>query len=309
MLKDFNNPKSFYLSEDENQKVFTNNIIPKYIKEYDFKSSNNPIVFLTGGLPGAGKSALVNIFRKKLNNDKTFVANSDEMRPFHPKYEEAMEKFGSEAGAAVHHDATIFSEKLINYAIEKKTNFIIDGTLKDPKKANTLINTLHNNGYNINITMIAVNKYESLHGIFNRYAEQYLNNPATARFVNPKFIEIGKQQILKSVEVISSKNINRFTIIDRDRNILYDSNIHKDKSPVAIMKDSTNLKNWNQDKRDKLLNNFEKVIQKLKDYKAPQNIIDMAKDIQKDLILEIKNIKSKKSSLFPLRGSKKGLER
>ena len=35
----------------------------------------------------------------------------------------------------------------------------------------------------------------------------------------------------------------------------------------------------------------------------------MAEDIQKDLILEIKNIKSKKSSLFPLRGSKKGLER
>ena len=261
MPKDSNNPKSFYLSEDENQKVFTNNIIPKYIKNYDFKSSNNPTVFLTGGLPGAGKSALVNMFKNKLNNDKTYVANSDEMRPFHPRYEEAMEKFGSEAGAAVHHDATIFSEKLINYAIEKKTDFIIDGTLKDPSKASSLIDSLLDNGYSVNITMIAVNKYESLHGIFNRYTEQYLRNPKTARFVNPKFIEIGKKQILESVEVISSKNINKFTIIDRDHNILYDSNINKDKSPVDIMKDSTNLKNWNQEKRDKLLNNFEKVIQ------------------------------------------------
>jgi len=35
------------------------------------------------------------------------------MRPYHPKFKEAVEIFGSDAGAAVHHDATIFSEKQI----------------------------------------------------------------------------------------------------------------------------------------------------------------------------------------------------
>ena len=58
MPKDSNNPKSFYLSEDENQKVFVNKIIPKKTKKYNFNQSENPTVFLTGGLPGDSKSCI-----------------------------------------------------------------------------------------------------------------------------------------------------------------------------------------------------------------------------------------------------------
>jgi len=69
--------------------------------------------------------------------------------------------------------------------------------------------------------MIEVNEYKSLHGVFNRYAKQFEDNPKTARFVNPRFISIGKEDILKSIDVIKKQKIDEFKIINRDHTVLY----------------------------------------------------------------------------------------
>jgi len=238
MNPDLNNPKSFYLTEEENEKIFKTKIISTLKKDFDLSESINPTVYLTAGLPGAGKSSLVESMIKETKNDKTFIANSDEMRPYHPNFDKAVKMFGSEAGAAVHKDASIFSEKSIKYAIEQKATFIIDGTMRDPKKAEELISSLQNNNYTIKITMIAVNEYESLHGVFNRYATQYEVNPATARFVDPKYIEEGKLTILESAKMIHNKNIDEFIVVDRNHTVLYNSKINHTQTPSTIIKNS-----------------------------------------------------------------------
>ena len=165
MNLDINNPRSFYLSKEENQRVFKQEIVPVLKKDFDLSKSKNPTVYLTAGLPGAGKSTLAVYMLEETKNSQTFIANSDEMRPFHPYFKEAVEMFGSDAGFAVHRDASIFSEKSIAYAQEQKANFIVDGTMRDSKKAKELILSLKANNYTIKVTAIAVNKYESLHGI------------------------------------------------------------------------------------------------------------------------------------------------
>ena len=291
---DTNNPKSFHLSNEENQKVFKEEVIPNIVQLYDFTSSNSPTVSLTGGLPGAGKSALVNEMLKENPKRDTFIANSDELRPFHPQFKEAVELFGVKAGMAVHNDATIFSEKLIDYAQDKKVNFIIDSTLKDPEKTEKLIDSLQNNNYNVKVTMIAVNEFESIHGIFNRYAEQYKDNPKTARFVNPKFIAIGKENIPKSAEVIEKKNIQEFKIIDRDHKLLYNSQENPKISAKATIQEKTDLKNWDKSKIDKLVENWNRVVAKLENIKAPQTIQESAKNIKKDLINQLKSLQKNK---------------
>jgi len=290
MKIDPNNPRSFYLSKEENQKVFNKIIIPSVNKDFDFSFNETPTVYLTAGLPGAGKSSLVVKMLEESENNKTFIANSDEMRPYHPKFKEAVEIFGSNAGAAIHKDATIFSEKLIKYAQKKQANFIIDGTLKDPKKAEELITSLQNHKYNIKVTMIAVNEYESLQGVYNRYAKQYEDNPTTARFVDPKFIMIGKPAIIESAEILHKKNINEFKIVDRNHKLLYNSKIDKNQLPSEIIKISTDLKNWNQEKINQIKKDWDKLIVTLKEVKVPITIVQSAKEIQKNMNNEIKEL-------------------
>ena len=280
MKLDPNNPRSFYMTEEENQEVFKKEVLPKLKKRFDLTKSNNPIVYLTAGLPGAGKSFLVESMIEETKNGKTFIANSDEMRPYHPKYDVAIEMFGSEAGAAVHKDASIFSEKSIQYAIEQKATFIIDGTMRDPKKAEELISSLQSNNYTIKVTLIAVNEYESLHGVFNRYATQYEFNPATARFVNPKYIEEGKLTILESAKMIHNKNIDEFKVVDRDHTVLYNSKIDYTQTPSTIIKNSIDIKNWKETKIDQLKENWNQVIVSLEKAKVPNNVLEKAKIIK-----------------------------
>ena len=270
-----NDLSTFYLFKEENQRVFEKEIIPRFIKRFDFTSSKNPTVYLTAGLPGAGKSALVEEMINESKNSKIFIANSDEMRPYHPKYHEAVEKFGSSAGVAIHKDATIFSNKLIEYAIKCKTDFIIDSTLKDPKKAEELISALQDSKYFIKVTMIAVNEYESLHGIYNRFAHQYKANPATARFIDAKLIIKGKEAIAQSIKMLHRKNIDELKIIDRDHNLLYDSKVDK-KAPYTIIESATSLQNFSKEKLSNLIDIWDKLIKKLKTIQAPTEVLKSA---------------------------------
>jgi len=293
MKIDPNNPHSFYLTEEENQKIFEFKIIPTLEKDFDLPKSKHPTVYLTAGLPGAGKSSLINKMKNEIGNDRVFVANSDEMRRYHPKYKEALLLYGSNAGQAIYKDSSIFSEKSIQYAIDKKVDFIIDGTMKEPDKAEKLLSFFQKQNYSIKVTMIAVNEYESLQGIFNRYAEQYKVNPITARFVDPKFVKPGMLGILDSAKIIDEKNIDEFKIIDRDHTVIFDSKIDN-KSPVEIIKTATDIQNWSKPKIDKMQNIWQETIYKLQEVKTLDEIISMAKSINNEMDKTLKLINNTK---------------
>ena len=289
-----NNPKSFYLSDEENEKVFEKKVLVKANRHYDFTPQSNPKVFLSGGLPGAGKTNLIDKEKKMMekdNHSKLFIANSDEMRPYHPRYAEALKLFGTEAGSAVHHDATIFSDKLIDYALNEKADFIIDSTLKNPKKTEEILSKLQNANYRIKVSMLTVNEYESMQGILNRYAEQYRDNPTTARFVDQRFIKIGKEDMLLSAEVIDKKCIHEFKLLDREHNILYDSTKDFNRSAKEVMYESTQLKNFSSERREKLIQSWEQLIEKLKEYSVPLHIQDKAETIHNELKVELLHAK------------------
>lgn len=290
--KDTIDPKSFYLSKLENQKIFEEEVLLEAKEDYDFSSRTNPIVFLSAGLPGAGKTNLINEEKLMMQGDsnlEVFIANSDEMRPYHPRYKEAVKLFGAEAGSAIHHDAVIFSDKLIDHALKERADFIIDSTLRDPKKTEEMISKLQAENYNVKVSMLAVNEYESMQGILNRYAEQYRDNPVTARFVDQRFIKVGKEAMPISAEVIDSKNIKQFKILDREHNLLYDSTKDFDKSAKDVIIESTKLSNFSSDKIDRLSSSWDEVINKLREYDVPLDIQSKATVIHDELKNELIN--------------------
>jgi len=290
--KDTINPKSFYLSELENKTIFEEEVLLEAKEDYNFSYQNNPTVFLSAGLPGAGKTNLINEEKLVMQGDsnlEVFIANSDEMRPYHPRYKEAVQLFGAEAGSAIHHDAVIFSDKLIDYALEERADFIIDSTLRDPKKTEEMISKLQAENYNVKVSMLAVNEYESMQGILNRYAEQYRDNPITARFVDQRFIKVGKEAMPISAEVIDGKNIKQFKILDREHNLLYDSTKDFDKSAKDVMIESTKLSNFSSEKIDRLTSSWDEVINKLREYDVPLDIQNKANVIHDELKSELIN--------------------
>jgi len=284
-MKDKNNPHYFYLSEEENEKIFQEKILPKLISKYDFSPKREPIAYLTGGIPGSGKSTLIKQIVSQ-SNKKMFISNSDNLRKFHPNFQEIQEIFGTNSNEALLYDTRKFAVKAIDYAIDKKADFVLDSTLSDPNKTKDIIEKLKKNNYRINVIILAVNIYESLHGIYNRYAEQYSKKPETARFVPPDSLSEWKQGVLNSAEVANQTSVN-LIIIDREYKVVFNSIKDINKSPKESFEKSIDLNNWSSNRIQNLLKNWDELYDKLKDSNVPQKIIKSAETIRVSLYNEI----------------------
>jgi len=109
--------------------------------------------------------------------------------------------------------------------------------------------------------MSTIKEYESIYEMFNQYAKGFQENPKTTKQIDPKFIRAKKENIKKDIEV--EKNIN---------------------------KEQGDLK----PKIDKLIDNWNKIISKLENIKAPNQIQESAKSVKKDLIDHLKSLQKPK---------------
>ena len=99
--------------------------------------------------------------------------------------------------------------------------------------------------------MSAIKDYESIYEIFNQYAKEFQENPKTTKQIDPKFINVEKE------------------------------NVKTEQSDL-------------NHKIDKLIDNWNKLISKLENIKAPNQIQESAKSIKKDLINHLKSIEKPK---------------
>jgi len=109
--------------------------------------------------------------------------------------------------------------------------------------------------------MSTIKEYESIYEMFNQYAKGFQENPKTTKQIDTKFIRAKKENIKKDIEV--EKNIN---------------------------KEQGDLK----PKIDKLIDNWNKIISKLENIKAPNQIQESAKSVKKDLIDHLKSLQKPK---------------
>jgi len=287
-----NNPSDYQLSESMNSSYFKNHILKKLEQRFDMKSSNKPTAYFTAGLPGAGKSKVLNQWEQEKKD--ILVIDVDEFRKEHPFNTKILERFGTKASEVTQKDASKWAMLTRNEALQHKIDYILDSTMRNPKSAEFEIKKAQDQGYNIEVKMLAVNEFESLEGVFNRYALQYEHNSKEARFVDPSFIKESKESILESIDTIDKLNVNKFTIVNRDMDILYDQSKNYQQSPKKIIQEKTDLKNWDKSKIDKLVENWNRVVAKLENIKAPQTIQESAKNIKKDLIDQLKSLQKNK---------------
>jgi len=285
----------YILSPEQNRQRFEEKILPELKKSYDFTSQENPTLHFTGGLPGAGKGDIVKDIKAHYDTPKILIADPDEFRKYHPKIEEIQEKFGPDASIITHPDASMFAKHTMNEALDNKINIIKDGTLNNAQNLEKLVTTAKAKGFEQEITIKAVNEYESLEGAFSRYARQYADEEQRhkARFVPPAYIKESKIKIEETAESIKDLDVKEFKIISRDGDIIYDQAIHHNASAKTMMQEATNLKNYPQEKIEALRENWDTTINRLKEIEAPQQVQESAKEIRHELATELHPIKAR----------------
>jgi len=93
-------------------------------------SSQKPIAIILGGQPACGKSTLINVAKKDHPNLDFLTVNGDLYRQFHPNKELIKDPIKYPIETQIF--SSVFTEKLIEEAIKRKCNIIIEGTMRNP---------------------------------------------------------------------------------------------------------------------------------------------------------------------------------
>ncbi len=105
----------------------------------------NPIVYMNGGGPASGKSAVTEGIAKR--PDKIFNIDSDEIKKELPEYNKMLEKKDFGAANFVHEESSMISMDALKYGIDKKYDVLLDGTGDGTYESlQTKINFMKSNG-------------------------------------------------------------------------------------------------------------------------------------------------------------------
>lgn len=209
--------QEYRLSEAENEKIFQNDV-KQYLlatASLGLSRSEEPTMVIVGGQPGAGKSRSIDSVRLDLERSGGVMEiAADDLRKFHPKNDELMQKDDRTAADFTHADASAWAEKAERFAREQKFNVLIEGTLKTPENAAAKLAEYREAGYFVEARVIAVHERTSWQGVVGRY-EQQKEDAGVGRMTPKPVHDAAVAGVLASVEKIETEKLADRVRIDR----------------------------------------------------------------------------------------------
>lgn len=138
------------------------------------EGGTKPIAWITGGLPGAGKTSVMDARGEEISGEGTVRIDSDRIKAMLPEYE------GWNA-ALLHEESSHIVGELMRRTREGGYNFIYDATLKTTASAEALINEVKNAGYSANVIYVDIPMAMAI----ERSAERFMNG---GRYVSPMYV-------------------------------------------------------------------------------------------------------------------------
>ena len=184
------------------------------------KSVDFPVAIVLGGQPGAGKSNIYQIARKRFSNNLVEL-DCDAFRVYHPYYEQIKLMFGKEDGAKTNPFVFKAVDMLVEELSDQKYNLIIESSLNRP---NTAINNgkmLPPKGYEVELHIMATNKEISWQSTINRYYEE-MRRTGKPRAVPRDFHDKVISNICNSLYSVKQSGLmSNILMFDRKQNCLY----------------------------------------------------------------------------------------
>lgn len=191
-------PKGKYTND---RQVLHTKIIAEELSDNTCIRREAPIAILTGGLPGSGKSTFIRKNRDWMTNPAIFKIDADEVRAKLPEYQ------GWNA-PQTHQE----SRDIVNQLIEKigangcSFDVIYDGTMNKAEKYGPLIKKLKEEGYQVFVLYMKVDKATSMKRAMGRYQK-------SGRYVPRFVIEEAAENGLAAFNEIK-KMVDGYVLVD-----------------------------------------------------------------------------------------------
>ena len=248
----------------------------EFDKVYQFLKSNKtqtlspveqPIAYVLGGQPGAGKTTIQNILTE--HNINLFVINADEYRPYHPKFNTIQSVYGDDSPKYTQPFINAVTEKLIEDLSNEKYNLIVEGTLRTAEVPISTAQSLKDKGYRTELCVMAVKPEISYESTILRY-ENAIAFGETPRATSKEHHDMVVDRIAANLDTIHQSGVfDCISIYTRDKGCIYSSDI-SDKKPSDVEK-SILLGEWSLYEK----NNLRDIVQQIRMLKQSRNAPDL----------------------------------
>lgn len=275
-----NNEKNY--TDEEFQKAFQQ--ILKFYKSR-YSSQENPKAFLLGGQPGAGKSALENM----INIENKYVSISgDDYRKFHPLYDKLNKIYGKDASKYTQKWSGEMVEYLLKEARKEKWNVILEGTLRKAELPIREAKDFKENGYSVELYMVAVKPEKSYLATLQRY-EEMIVRCRVPRMTPKEHHDLVVNDIGDNLEIIyNSKAFDNIKLFDRENNLLYNYRENLDISPKNILEKEF-YREWKIEEIKNLKEKWENLIKMVENREASLEEISKLKNEKEQVFEKISN--------------------
>jgi UDP-N-acetylglucosamine kinase len=219
------------LSEEEFEQTYQK--IKKLVIE-NKTPVESPIAITLGGQPGAGKSNIYDIARKRFSNNIVEI-DCDAFRIFHPYYRQIKNIFGKEDAFKTNPFVFKIVDLLIEELSNEKYNLIIESSLNSPNSALENGKTLPPKGYQVELQIMATPKDISWQGTIDRYNKDS-NKDGNSRAVSKEFHDKVVENICQSLYIVKNSGLmSNILIFDRNKKCLYDMKKDKNTDPCLLL--------------------------------------------------------------------------
>lgn len=164
-------PRLHLLSEDENARIFRDDIVPKRLDHA--VSVQHPVAVFVAGQPGAGKTSTTEAVMDVLaGSGGAIVVNSDYYKPFHPKYDRLLQEDDQTAAPYTSLDGRRWMALAEDWLVQRRANMVIETTMRDPGDFAEPARDLRGHAYRVEVAVLAVPESLSRLGIISRYHDQ-----------------------------------------------------------------------------------------------------------------------------------------
>lgn len=198
-----------------------------------------PALLYVTGLPGAGKSTFAAAARaKKPELQDAVHINFDDLRVYHPRYQEHVKKDAVNAAARI----DMATEKLIGWlgeeAAGRKLSVILDDAAMGQDMTRLILSPFKENAYDISAVVIAVPSIVARQSVHLRFEENFAaakqGQDVIPRWVNKDEQDFAPAALVETVETLEADKLaRRMVVVDRQNNLLYASNVHTPETTAA----------------------------------------------------------------------------
>ena len=217
-------PEDNRLDKATHERIYANKVLPES-GFFETTAQENPKAVVLAGQPGAGKRGLEQIAQREFNGNAVTI-DFDNNRNYHPNIDKLRETYPYKWAEHTQYDAGKWTNRLRSDVIEGHRNIILDTTLSHPKSGINQIETLKQNGYAVEVRVIAAHRLESELGVDKRFTDG-LERDGHGRYVPKEFRTSSYEDLPASLDKIHADTGARVRIFSREGQELYDSQSSK----------------------------------------------------------------------------------